>query len=40
MNAVTNIDEQSNAAIDVILLAIDELYTIVDSVLLTNEGGE
>ncbi len=40
MNAIVSIDEQNNAAIDVILLAIDELYTIVDSALLISKGGE
>ncbi len=38
MTAVASIDEQNSAAIDVILLAIDELYTMMFSAL--DEGGE
>ena len=38
MTAVANIDEQNSMAIDVILLAIDELYTMMFSAL--DEGGE
>ncbi len=40
MTAIADIDEQSNTTIDVRLLAIDELYTMVSSILPIDEGGE
>ena len=38
MTALATSDEQSNEAIDVILLAIDDLYTMLENVL--NKDGE
>ncbi len=40
MTAIADIDEQNNMTIDVMLLAIDELYTMVASILPIDEGGE
>ena len=40
MTALASSDEQNSSAIDTILLAIDELYRMLESTILKKKGGE